>query len=232
MLDGACRIPDMVDWAVENSVPAVALTDHGNMFGAWELYNKATAAGVNPIIGCEVYVAHGSRKMRGQEQGEPYHLTLLAEDVTGYQNLLELVSLGYTEGFNSRPRIDMEILREHRDGIIALTGCIQGQVPQLLCANRRDEAIQSFKTLMEITGKGNLYVEVQNHSIDKELEAYPVMVELAKEFSLPVVGTNDCHYLRKSDHGMHDVLLCIQTKKTVNDRQRLRFDNHFYFKKR
>ena len=133
MLDGACRIPDMVDWAVEKSVPAVALTDHGNMFGAWELYNKATAAGVKPIIGCEVYVAQEHRKTRAPEQGDPYHLTLLAEDATGYQNLLELVSLGYTEGFNRKPRIDMEILREHRDGIIALTGCIQGQVPQLLC---------------------------------------------------------------------------------------------------
>ena len=230
MLDGACRIPDMVDWAVENSVPAVALTDHGNMFGAWELYNKATEAGVNPIIGCEVYVAQGSRKTRKQEQGDPYHLTLLAEDATGYQNLLELVSLGYTEGFNRKPRIDMEILREHRDGIIALTGCIQGQVPQLLCANQRDEAVQNFKVLMEIMGEHNLYVELQNHYIDKELEAYPVMVELAKEFNLPLVGTNDCHYLRKSDHGMHDVLLCIQTRKTVNDRERVRFDNHFYFK--
>lgn len=230
MLDGACRIPDMVDWAVENSVPAVALTDHGNMFGAWELYNKATAAGVNPIIGCEVYVAHGSRKTAGQEHEEPYHLTLLAEDTTGYQNLLELVSLGYTEGLNRKPRIDMEILREHHDGIIALTGCIQGQVPQLLCANRRDEAIQNFKTLMDIMGEHNLYVEVQNHYIDKELAAYPVMVELAKEFNLPIIGTNDCHYLRKSDHGMHDILLCIQTKKTVNDQNRMRFDNHFYFK--
>ncbi len=230
MLDGACRIQDMVNWAVENSVPAVALTDHGNMFGAWELYDKAKKAGVNPIVGCEVYVAPGDRRTRGKGQGGPYHLTLLAEDATGYQNLLKLVSLGYTEGFYSKPRIDMEILREYHHGIIALTGCIQGQVPQLLCSSRREEGIQNFKTLMEIMGQRNLYVEVQNHYIDKELEAYPIMVELAKEFNLPIVGTNDCHYLRKSDHGMHDVLLCIQTKKTVNDQQRLRFDNHFYFK--
>jgi len=230
MLDGACRIQDMVDWAIENSAPAVALTDHGNMFGAWELYDKATKAGVNPIVGCEVYVAPGDRKKRGKEQGGPYHLTLLAEDATGYQNLLKLVSLGYTEGFYSKPRIDMEILREHHHGIIALTGCIQGQVPQLLCSSRREEGIQNFKTLMEIMGERNLYVEVQNHYIDKELEAYPIMVELAKEFGLPLVGTNDCHYLRKSDHGMHDVLLCIQMKKTVNEQQRMRFDNHFYFK--
>ena len=230
LLDGACRITDMVDWASENSAPAVALTDHGNMFGAWELYGKAKKAGVKPIVGCEVYVAPGSRMTRGKEQGGPYHLTLLAEDATGYQNLLKLVSLGYTEGFYSKPRIDMEILREYHDGIIALTGCIQGQIPQLLCSNRRDEGIQNFKTLMEIMGERNLYVEVQNHYIDKELDAYPIMVQLAKEFNLPLVGTNDCHYLRKSDHGMHDVLLCIQMKKTVNDQDRMRFDNHFYFK--
>ena len=230
MLDGACRIQDMVDWAVENGAPAVALTDHGNMFGAWELYDKATKAGVNPIVGCEVYVAPGKRTEREKAQGGPYHLTLLAENATGYQNLLKLVSIGYTEGFYSKPRIDMDILREHHDGIIALTGCIQGQVPQLLCSSRREEGIQNFKTLMEIMGERNLYVEVQNHYIDKELEAYPIMVELAKEFDLPLVATNDCHYLRKSDHGMHDVLLCIQMKKTVNDQQRMRFDNHFYFK--
>ena len=230
MLDGACRIEDMVKWAVENSAPAVALTDHGNMFGAWELYDKATKAGVNPIVGCEVYVAPGKRTEKKKEQGGPYHLTLLAEDATGYQNLLKLVSLGYTEGFYSRPRIDMEILRQYRDGIIALTGCIQGQVPQLICSNRREEGVQHFKTLMEIMGERNLYVEVQNHYIDKEHAAYPIMLRLAKEFNLPIVGTNDCHYLRKSDHGMHDVLLCIQMKKTVADEQRMRFENHFYFK--
>ena len=230
MLDGACRIEDMVNWAVENSAPAVALTDHGNMFGAWELYSKATKAGVKPIVGCEAYVAPGKLTEKKKGQGGPYHLTLLAEDAIGYQNLLKLISLGYTKGFYSRPRIDMEILREYHAGIIALTGCIQGQVPQLLCSNRREEGIQNFKTLMEIMGKGNLYVEVQNHYIDKELEAYPVMVQLAKEFNLPLVATNDCHYLRKSDHEMHDVLLCIQTKKTVKEENRLRFDNHFYFK--
>ncbi len=230
MLDGACRISDMIQWAVESSAPAVALTDHGNMFGAWEFYTKAQEAGVNPIVGCEVYVAPGDRKKRGKDQGSPYHLTLLVENATGYQNLLKLVSLGYTEGFYSKPRIDMEILQEYREGIIALTGCIQGQVPQLLTSDKREEGIQNFRTLIDVMGPRNLYVEVQNHHIDKELEAYPIMVDLAREFDLPLVGTNDCHYLRKSDHHMHDVLLCIQTKKTVNDQDRMRFDNHFYFK--
>ena len=230
LLDGACRISDMIQWAVESSAPAVALTDHGNMFGAWEFYTKAKEAGVNPIVGCEVYVAPGSREKRGKDQGSPYHLTLLVENATGYQNLLELVSRGYTEGFYSKPRIDMEILREHREGIIALTGCIQGQVPQLLCSDKREEGVENFKKLIDTMGSRNLYVEVQNHYIDKELQAYPIMVELAKEFELPLVGTNDCHYLRKSDHHMHDVLLCIQTKKKVNDQDRMQFDNQFYFK--
>ncbi len=230
MLDGACRISDMIKWAVDNSAPAVALTDHGNMFGALEFYATAKKAGVNPIVGCEVYVAPGKRTTLGKEQGSAYHLTLLVEDAIGYQNLIKLVSIGYTEGFYRKPRIDMDILREHRDGIIALTGCIQGQVPQLVASDRREEGVKNFKTLMDIMGERNLYVEVQNHYIDKELQAYPIMVELAKEFELPLVGTNDCHYLLKSDHRMHDVLLCIQMKKTVNDPDRMRFDNHFYFK--
>ncbi len=230
MLDGVCRVPDMIQWAVENSAPAVALTDHGNMFGAWEFYTTAQKAGVNPIVGCEVYVAPGDRKSREKGQGKPYHLTLLAENAAGYRNLLKLVSLGYIEGFYNKPRIDMEILREYREGVIVLTGCIRGQVPQLLCSGKREEGIQCFKTLIDIMGTRNLYVEIQNHYIDKELKAYPMMVNLAKEFDIPIVGTNDCHYLRKSDHRIHDVLLCIQTKTTVNDPNRIRFDNHYYFK--
>lgn len=230
LLDGACRIPDIIQWALENSAPAVAITDHGNMFGAWEFYTTAQKAGVNPIVGCEVYVAPGDRRTLGKEQGSPYHLTLLVENAVGYRNLLKLVSLGYTEGFYSKPCIDLEILREYREGIIVLTGCIQGQVPQLLCSDRRKEGIRNFKSLIDIMGPRKLYVEIQNHYIDKEIKAYPVMVDLAREFDIPLVGTNDCHYLRKSDHRIHDVLLCIQTKTTVRDPNRIRFDNHFYFK--
>ena len=230
LLDGACRIPDMVQWAIENSSPAVALTDHGNMFGAWEFYNTAKAAGVNPIVGCEVYVETEKEKSDGNSQYSPSHLTLLAEDVEGYHNLLELTSLGYTQGFHRKPRINMEMLREYHAGIIALTGCINGIVPKLICSNQKDEAVRNLLQLKDIMGEDNLFVELQNHYIDKELAAYPMMVELANEFNLPIVGTNDCHYLRKSDHRMHDILLCIQTKKTVNDPKRIRFNNHFYFK--
>ena len=151
-LDGACHIEGIVDWAHEQSVQAVALTDHGNMFGAWEFYKKAKDKGVNPIVGCEAYVAPESRHERGREQGSAYHLTLLAEDATGYRNLMKLVSLGYLEGFYSKPRIDMEILRAHRDGIIALTGCIQGYVPALLAANQREAAVKNFQQLQDVMG--------------------------------------------------------------------------------
>ena len=230
LLDGACRIPDMVQWAIENSSPAVALTDHGNMFGAWEFYNTAKAADVNPIVGCEVYVETEKEKSDSNSQCSPSHLTLLAEDTVGYHNLLELTSLGYTEGFHRKPRINLEMLREHHGGIIALTGCINGIVPKLICSNQRDEAVRNLLELKDIMGEDNLFVEVQNHYTDEELTTYPVMVEFANEFNLPIVGSNDCHYLRKSDHRMHEVLLCIQTKKTVNDPERMRFNNHFYFK--
>ncbi|MDE0085129.1 MAG: DNA polymerase III subunit alpha [Candidatus Poribacteria bacterium] len=230
LLDGACRIPDMVQWAIENSSPSVALTDHGNMFGAWEFYNTAKAAGVNPIVGCEVYVETEKEKSDANSRYSPSHLTLLAEDVEGYHNLLELTSLGYTQGFHRKPCINMEMLREYHAGIIALTGCINGIVPKLICTNQRDKAVRNLLQLKDIMGEDNLFVEVQNHYVDKELAAYPVIVELANEFNLPIVGTNDCHYLRKSDHRMHDILLCIQTKKTVNDPKRIRFNNHFYFK--
>ncbi|MBI1923287.1 DNA polymerase III subunit alpha, partial [Candidatus Poribacteria bacterium] len=230
LLDGACRIADMVDWAYQTSAPAVALTDHGNLFGAYEFYKTAKDKGVKPIVGCEVYVAPGSRHARGKEQGSPYHLTLLSENERGYKNLIKLVSLGYIEGFYSKPRIDMEILREYREGIIALSGCIQGFVPALLASNQREEAVKNLLTLRDILGVDNLYVEVQNHGIPEEQRAYPIMVQLAREYNLPLVGTNDCHYLNKSDHKMHDVLLCIQMKRTVNDQARMRFLNEFYFK--
>ena len=229
LLDGANRVEDMVDWAVENSSPAVALTDHGNMFCAWDFYNKAKAKGVNPVLGCEVYVAPGNRKIRDKDQNKPYHLTLLAENATGYQNLLRIVSDGYTEGFYRKPRTDTEILREYNEGIIALSGCVGGFVPKAF-EHSKEKAVSNFKDLISIFGKRNVYAEVQNHYIKEEQEAYPVIHQLAKEFDIPIVGTNDCHYLTKEDHHMHDVLLCIQTKKTVSEQDRMRFDNHFYFK--
>ena len=230
LLDGACRIPDMVRWAVENNSPALALTDHGNMFGAIEFYKTARDEGVNPIIGCEVNVEKDGSSTVGKGEKISYELTLLAENNEGYHNLLELTSLGYTHGFHRKPYINMEMLREYHSGIIALTGCINGIVPKLIHSNQRDEAIRNLLTLKDIMGEDHLYVEIQNHYIDQEMAVYPIMVEFAKEYNIPIVGTNDCHYVRKSDHRMHDILLCIKGKKSVNDPDRVRFNNHFYFK--
>ena len=229
MLDGLCKIDDMIKWAVEHSAPAIALTDHGVMFGALEFYNKAKDAGVNPIVGCEVYVAPGSRKTKNKLERHTYHLTLLAENVTGYHNLLKLVSLGYTEGFYGRPRIDMEILDAYSEGLICLTGCIAGYVPKLI-SNQKEQALKNFQTLIDVIPKGSLYVEVQNHYLEEELKAYPLMAELAKQYDLPLIGTNDVHYPCVSDHKLHDVALCIQMKKSISEQDRIKFDNQFYFK--
>ena len=230
LLDSTCRIPDMVEWAVENSSPALALTDHANMFGAWEFYNTAKSAGVNPIVGCEVNVTTESIKTGGNSKNTLYHLTLLAEDAVGYRNLLELTSLGYTKGFDRKPSIGLDMLREYHDGIIILTGCINGLVPKLIWSDQKDEAVRNLLDLKDIMGEDNLFVEVQNHYLEKELRRYPIVCDLANEYNLNIVGTNDCHYLKKSDHRLYDILQCIKSKKTVNDPQRKRFNEHFYFK--
>lgn len=229
MLDGACKIDDMIKWAVENSTPAIGLCDHGCLFGALEFYTKCKDAGVNPIVGCEVYVAPQNRQDRNKLERHTYHLTLLCENATGYHNLLKLVSLGYTEGFYGRPRIDMEILKAYSEGLICLTGCIAGYVPKLI-SNQKEQALKNFETLIDVIPKGNLYVEVQNHFLKEELEAYPLMVELADQYNLPIVGTNDVHYPEPGDHRLHDIMLCIQMKKLISEQDRIKFDNQFYFK--
>lgn len=228
--ESTCRIPDMVEWAVENSSPAIALTDHANMFGAWEFYNSAKSAGVNPIVGCEINVTTESTKSDGDNKNTLYHLTLLAEDAVGYRNLLELTSFGYTKGFDRKPSIGLDMLREYHGGIIALTGCINGLIPKLIWSDEKDEAVRNLLYLKEIMGEDNLFVEVQNHYLENELRTYPTVVDLANEYNLNIIGTNDCHYLKKSDHRMHDILQCIKTKKTVNHPQQKRFNEHFYFK--
>ncbi len=189
----------------------------------WEFYTAAKSAGVNPIVGCEVYV-------NTDNSSSLYHLTLLAEDAVGYRNLSELASLGYTQGYNNKPSINMEILRVYHGGIIALTGCINGWVPKLICSDQRDHAVRNLLELKDIMGEDNLFVEVQNHYLENELKVYPVMFELAKEYNLPIVGTNNCHFIRKSDHRMHDILRCIRRRKTINDTERLQSNKHYYFK--
>ena len=229
LLDGACRIKDMIRWAVENDSPAMAITDHGNMFGVIEFYLKAKEAGIKPIIGCEVYMAPRSRFERGEKGGRnsqkesSYHLILLAENLRGYKNLLKLVSMGYIEGFYYHPRIDKELLARYSEGLIALTSCVQGEVPTLIAQDRVDDARKVIAQFKEIMGPDNFFLELQNHNLETERKVMPVMVQLAREMNVPLVATNDSHYVKAEDAEIHDVLLAIQTGKVLDDPNRLRF---------
>ncbi len=227
LLDGANKIDPLIAKVQRSGMPALAMTDHGNMFGAVEFYKKAQKAGVKPIIGCEVYVAPKSRFDRGGrvddfEAGGNYHLILLAMNREGYQNLCRLVTLSYKEGFYYKPRIDKELLTEFNGGLIALSGCLAGEVNQSILQGSMDRArgvIEQYRTIFD----GRYYVEVQDNHIDDQNRANVELVRLAHEMSLPLVATNDCHYLEEGDHKAHEVLLCIQTGKTLNDEKRFRF---------
>jgi DNA polymerase-3 subunit alpha len=207
ILDGACRIPDLVSRAAELEMPAVSLTDHGSMAGAVQLWKATRSTGVKPVIGCEVYVA-GNRK--AHEKGNA-HLTLLAADNTGYSNLVKLSSLGYLEGYYYKPRVDWELLEAHRDGLIALSGCLSGRVCKALEENRATDAEGELDHLAQVFGRDNVYVELQNAHLDVQARILPQLVELAAKQKLPTVATGDVHYLRDTDARAHEALLCIQS---------------------
>ena len=231
-LDGACRIDDMINWASETGAPAVAITDHGGLFGVLDFYKVAQEKGVKPIFGCEVYFTDNRYNRDAKSKGEAAnHLVLLAENETGYKNLMKLVSFGYTEGFHYVPRVDEELLSEYHEGLIALTGCIKGRVASLIGENKYQEAKEHLHQLVEIMGKDNVYLELGLHGIDEETAIMPRMMDLSNETDIPAVATNDCHYVRQEDARAHEVLLAIQTNKTLNDENRLKFStNEFYFK--
>ncbi len=234
LLDGAIKIPDLINRAKEFKMPAVAVTDHGNMFGAIEFYNKAHAAGIKPIIGSEVYVAPGSRFDKGNARGSSdasYHLVLLCKNITGYRNLCRMVSAGYREGFYYKPRIDWELLRQHNEGLIAMTACLGGEVPTLIGRGRMEEAVQRTREMSEIFDGNRLYLELQENFIDEQEPVNRGLIEISKELHLPLVATNDCHYLTRESAYAHEVLLCIQTGKTMDDANRMKFSNdEFYVK--
>ena len=251
LLDGAIRLKDLLETARSYKMPAVAMTDHGNMYGALEFYELAKKYEMKPIIGCEAYIAPRSRHDRGRTaataaqaqtstagpadtpggEDRSYHLTLLARNLAGYQNLMKLVSLGFTEGFYYKPRIDKEILRGHSEGLIALSGCMKGEVSSLLIRNQFEAAKKMALEYAQIFEPGNFYLEIQANGIPEQTVANEGMVRLAREISLPLVATNDCHYLRKSDARAHEILLCIQTGKTVADEKRLKFQtDQLYYK--
>ena len=232
LLDGACRIDSMMDRVKELGQTAIALTDHGVMYGCIDFYKAAKAAGVKPIIGCEVYVAR--RKMTDRVHGldnDPYHLVLLCKDRTGYENLCYLVSEAFLHGFYGKPRVDLELLEAHHEGLIALSACLAGAIPQALMNEDYDKARATALELSRIFGPDNFYLEMQDHGIAAQRPVNQGIQRLARETGLPMVITNDAHYLRKEDADIQDVLLCIQTGKSVDDINRMRFETQeFYLK--
>ena len=229
LLDGACRIKDIPERIRECDQDAVAITDHGNMYGAIEFYKICKKSGIKPIIGCEVYVATSSRFDKRANTDSYYHLVLLCKDMTGYKNLIKLVSLGYTEGFYSKPRIDEDILKQHSEGLIALSACLSGKIPRLLAAGDIDRARSTALEYSKIFGKDSFYIELQDHGTEDSRRLMPMLVQLARECDLPMVATNDCHYLRKRDSEMQQVLMCIQTNTTVDSDNKPSFDADDYY---
>src|SRR4029453_7570391 len=250
LLDGGCETGELLDEASRQKMPAVAITDHGNLFAAANFFYEASKRDVKPIIGCEVYVARGSRHDRGEktangndrasngDRGEmepgsrgSNHLVLLCENLEGYHNLIKLVSSGFLEGFYYKPRIDYELLAKHNKGLIALSACLKGAVTEAVMEERYDQARENAYRLRDIFGKQNFFLEIQDQGLEIEKGVNPQLVRLSKETGIPLVATNDCHYLHHEDAHAQEVLLCIQTGKTMGDANRMKFaTDQFYFK--
>jgi len=231
LLDGACRIDELLDEAVKLKMPALAVTEHGNLFSSVIFHDHARERGLKPILGCEVYVAQGSRFEKSGPQTETNHLVLLAETDEGYKNLIKLVSAGYTEGFYYRPRIDKELLAQHSKGLIGLSSCLKGEVASALKVEQARPALEAAGRLRDILGPDNFFLEMQYQGIEEQKVVNRGLLPLAKDLNLPLVVTNDVHYLKQGDHQPHDILLCIGTGKTVNDAQRLRYTGDQFFLK-
>jgi DNA polymerase-3 subunit alpha len=232
LLDGACRIEELLDKAVELKMPAMAITEHGNMFSSVVFHDQARKRGINPILGCEVYVAPGDRRTKSGTPGETAnHLVLLAETNEGYHNLIKLVSSGYTEGFYYKPRIDKELLAQHSKGLIGLSSCLKGEVATGIRSEQQHRAVQAAAAYRDILGRENFFLEMQYQGIEDQKTVNIGLQPIAKDLGLDLVVTNDVHYLKNSDFKPHDILLCIGTGKTVNDTERLKYHgDQFYLK--
>lgn len=232
LLDGASRIKDLVTAAKEAGMEALAITDHGNMYGAVTFYQECKKQGIKPIIGCEVYLAPGDRRDRVDVKGIRYHhLILLAENETGYRNLSKLVSLGNIEGYYYKPRIDKEILRQYHEGLICLSACIIGEIPRVVISGDLEKAGELTREYLDIFGRENFFLEIQNHGLEEERKAREGLLYLAEKYGLGLVATNDIHYVRRQDASYHDILLCIQTGATINEPGRMKFSSDdFYLK--
>ena len=232
LLDGATRISSIADKALSDGQDAVAITDHGVMYGAVEFYTALKEKGVKPIIGCEVYVAPRSRHLKdGKQDNSGNHLILLCKNAVGYKNLCYMVSKSFTEGFYSKPRVDDALLAEHSEGLIALSGCLAGRVARNLTKGDYDAAKAAALKYSKIFGKDNFYIEIQDHGLDLQKRSNPDLIRIANELDINLVITNDSHYLLKDDANWHDTLLCLQTNAAKDDEARFRFpNNEFYVK--
>ncbi len=231
LLDGACRIEGLMQRVKALGQTAVAITDHGVMYGCVDFYKAAKKAGVKPIIGCEVYVATRTRFDKVNRIDGSNHLVLLCKNETGYKNLIKMVSAGFTEGFYNKPRVDHELLEEYHEGLICLSACLAGEIPQALLAGDYEKAKNLARYYEDLFGKENYYIEIQDHGLDEQRTVLPLLVRLSRETGIPLVATNDAHYLEKEDSRMQHILICIQTNKTVNDDDVLEFGtDEFYVK--
>ena len=232
LLDGACRVDELMKEAARLGMPSLAVTEHGNLFSSVVFYDTAKKHGVRPILGCEVYVAPGDRRDRSGVPGETQnHLVLLAETNEGYHNLIKLVSSGYTDGFYYKPRIDKELLQKHSAGLIGLSSCLKGEVAEGIYKDKIEKSRTAAGQYAEILGKGNFFLEMQYQGLREQKIVNDSLPSLARELDLPMVITNDVHYLRNGDHKPHDILLCIGTGKSVNDAHRLKYgSDEFYLK--
>ncbi len=232
LLDGACEISQLMDLAAAQNMPAVAMTDHGNLFGAVEFYHKAKEKGIHPVIGCEVYVAQQGHANKS-DANRYNHLVLLCEDAEGYRNLIQLVSTGYLDGFYYKPRIDKDLLSRHAKGLIALSACLRGDINETLLADRYEDARRLAYEYTDLFGRGNFFLELQDHGLEQDRRVLPLIHRLSADTGIPLVATNDSHYLRQQDARAHEILLCIQTGKTMSDSNRMRFEQPaFYLKSR
>lgn len=231
LLDGACRIDGLIKRVKALGQTAVAITDHGAMYGCVDFYKAAKKEGIKPIIGCEVYVATRTRFDKVHKLDGNNHLILLCENETGYKNLIKMVSAGFVEGFYSKPRIDHELLQKYHEGLICLSACLAGEIPQALLAGNREKAVKTALYYKELFGKDKFYIELQDHGLEEQQRILPSLIEIARENDIPLVATNDAHYLEKADSKMQRLLVCIQTGKTINDDDKLEFaTDEFYIK--
>jgi DNA polymerase-3 subunit alpha len=231
LLDGSSRIGDLLDRAKELGMDAIAITDHGAMFGVVDFYKKAVERGIKPILGCEIYVAINKYTEKEPKDKNQYHLVLLAENNTGYKNLMKIVSEGYVNGFYYKPRVDHDVLRKYSEGIIALSGCLAGEVQRYLLDGNYDTAKRIALEYNDIFGQNNFFLELQDHGLEEQKQINEMLIKMSRETGIPLVATNDVHYLKREDALVHDVLLCIQTGKTIDDEDRMKFPtNEFYLK--